>query len=155
VSVTIVRVGPGDADDFVSVMRLAFASLAGRLDPPSGAHTESLDSVRDSLTAGGGFLARAGDEFVGCARWRPEPDHIYAGRVGVLPAFRGRGVGAALMHAIEDVARQRGLRQVRVEVREPLADNQRFYERLGYRRLSVTQHPRGKDRVVLLAHDVG
>ena len=154
-SVTIVRVGPDDADEFVSVMRPAFESLRGRLDPPSGSHTETLDSIRASLAAGGGFLARIGDEVVGCARWRPEPDHLYAGRVGVLPEFRGRGIAAALMHAIEDVARQRGLPQVRVEVREPLADNLRFYERLGYRRLSVSQHPRGPDRVVLLALDLG
>jgi len=58
------------------------------------------------------------------------------------------------MRAIEDVAGKRGLKQVRVEVREPLTDNLRFYERLGYRRISSHQHPRGPDRVVVLAHDL-
>jgi ribosomal protein S18 acetylase RimI-like enzyme len=155
VTLRIDMVGLDEAEQFQRVMRLAFESLRGRLDPPSGSHTETLDSVRAWLAAAGGFLARFDSEIVGCARWRPEPDHLYAGRVGVLPEFRGRGIAAALMHAIEDVARQRGLPQVRVEVREPLADNLRFYERLGYRRLSVSQHPRGPDRVVLLARDVG
>jgi GNAT superfamily N-acetyltransferase len=155
VQIRIEAISPDDAASFLEVVHRAFESLRGRLDPPSGAHDETIESIRQTLGAGGGFLARAGQEIVGCARWRIEPDHLYGGRVGVLPAWRGRGVGAALVRALEDAARAAGRWRVEVEVREPLADNLRFFERLGYRRIGLHPHPRGADRVVRLLHEVG
>ncbi len=100
---------------------------------------------------GGAFLARIGPDAVGCARWRLEPTFVYGERVGVLPAFRGVGVGAALMHAIEDVGRAAGRRLARVGMRSQLEDNRRFYEGLGYEVVGSQRHPRGADSILWLA----
>ncbi|WP_235580197.1 GNAT family N-acetyltransferase [Rhodanobacter sp. Soil772] len=53
------------------------------------------------------------------------------------PEARGQGVGAALLEAAAEVARRRGCRALRLEVR---ADNHsaiKLYERLGYRRITA------------------
>ncbi|MFE3826736.1 GNAT family N-acetyltransferase [Streptomyces sp. NPDC059092] len=51
------------------------------------------------------------------------------GRLAVSPAARGLGIGAALVRAIEDAARERGLRVVDLHAQTHALG---FYERLGY-----------------------
>ncbi|MEU6123304.1 GNAT family N-acetyltransferase [Streptomyces sp. NPDC047123] len=51
------------------------------------------------------------------------------GRLAVARAARGLGVGAALVHAIEDAARTRGLTAVDLHAQTHALG---FYERLGY-----------------------
>jgi len=49
------------------------------------------------------------------------------------PEARGKGVGSALLAAVERAARRRGCREMRLEVRTDNASAIRLYERLGYR----------------------
>lgn len=80
------------------------------------------------------FLALAldgdGGEPVGAARLRDAGGGVAkAERVAVLREHRGRGVGEALMRALEQAARERGFRQVRLGAQLTALG---FYERLGY-----------------------
>lgn len=50
----------------------------------------------------------------------------------VTAAERGRGIGAALVHAAEDWARGRGLTLMGVRSNQVRLDAHRFYQRLGY-----------------------
>ena len=52
-------------------------------------------------------------------------------------AARGRGVGSALLDAVEQLARRRRCRALRLEVRADNPGAVRLYERLGYRRLAA------------------
>ena len=54
-------------------------------------------------------IARDGEQAVACGRLLADGK---IGRMAVLPAWRGRGVGAAVLAALVDEARQRGLRRV-------------------------------------------
>ncbi len=49
------------------------------------------------------------------------------------PEARGKGVGSALLATVEQAARLRGCRELRLEVRIDNATAVRLYERLGYR----------------------
>jgi len=53
--------------------------------------------------------------------------------IAVAPGFRGQGLAAILMRDAEEVARERGSRRLRLEVRADNAGAIRLYERLGYR----------------------
>ncbi|MFI1656895.1 GNAT family N-acetyltransferase [Streptomyces sp. NPDC020472] len=53
----------------------------------------------------------------------------FLGRLAVTKAARGLGVGAALVRAVEDVARERGLSAVDLHAQTHALG---FYERLGY-----------------------
>jgi predicted GNAT family N-acyltransferase len=63
---------------------------------------------------------------VGCARLLPD-GHI--GRMAVLPSWRGRGIGRALLDAALARAQARGLREVRLSAQLHAAD---FYRRAGF-----------------------
>lgn len=53
----------------------------------------------------------------------------HIGRVAVLPAWRGRGVGRALVAALLELARRRGLHRVRLAAQTGAIG---FYETLGF-----------------------
>ncbi|MGH8072050.1 MAG: hypothetical protein ACRERE_43825 [Candidatus Entotheonellia bacterium] len=54
-SVTIRRVGVEQAHEVLRIMRLAFEEYRGRLVPPSGALTETVEDVRTAISGGGTF----------------------------------------------------------------------------------------------------
>lgn len=53
--------------------------------------------------------------------------------LAVLPAFRGRGVGRALLAAVDERARARGCAKVTLEVREDNAPARGLYQAHGFR----------------------
>ena len=78
----------------------------------------------DALSAH--FLACCDGVPVGCARLLPD-GHL--GRMAVLPAFRGRGVGRALLAAALASARRRGFAEVVLSAQTHAAG---FYARAGF-----------------------
>ncbi|MDB5851690.1 MAG: family N-acetyltransferase [Rhodoferax sp.] len=52
--------------------------------------------------------------------------------VAVLPAYRGRGVGAQMLALVEDLARARGACKLTLEVLQGNRNAGRLYERLGF-----------------------
>ena len=94
---------------------------------------ESLDGYREILVAEldgcpVGTVSMGGHGFQ-----RPGSLRLFALDVG--EAFRGRGVGTALVDAVEAVAADRALTEVNLEVAIGNEDAVRLYQRLGYKRL--------------------
>lgn len=78
-------------------------------------------------------LAWRAGEPVGCAGLRLAGDVGELTKVYVVLAARGHGVGEAVVGAIEDAARVRGLRLLRMDTRADLPAPALLYRRLGYR----------------------
>jgi ribosomal protein S18 acetylase RimI-like enzyme len=152
--VTVRSARTDEAHAVLSIMQVAFEEYRGRLDPPSGALSETIDDVRAAISHGGAFLAFSSDTAVGSARFRLSPGYVYAGRVAVLPAYRGKGVAGALMEAVEASARAHGVAEVRVGVRGSLPANRRLYEKLGYRVLSTRPYETGTDVDITLSKEL-
>ena len=134
----------------MEAMRRAFEEYRGKLYPESGALGETLEDVRAGIASGGAFLAFVGEAIAGCARYRVLADHVYGERIGVLPAYRGRGIAAALTKAIEATAAARGVPQVQVKVRQRIPSNLRLYQKLGYRIVRSEPYPVGTDEQITL-----
>jgi ribosomal protein S18 acetylase RimI-like enzyme len=145
--------GLEEAEKVMEVMHLAFEEYRGKLYPESGALGETLADVRAGIASGGAFLAFVGEAIAGSARYRVFADHVYGERIGVLPAYRGRGIAAALTRAIEAHASERGVSQVQVRVRASIPSNLRLYEKLGYRVLAREPYPIGTDVQIILARN--
>jgi ribosomal protein S18 acetylase RimI-like enzyme len=123
-------------DDCPTLLRLlhaAFQEYDGALDPPSGAHRETLDSVRARLAEGTAILAICGEAPAGFAFYQPQDDYVYFSRLSVLPAFRNQGIGRALIEYVERRAAENGAEGVRLGVRTQLPHLIARYQRLGYR----------------------
>jgi ribosomal protein S18 acetylase RimI-like enzyme len=147
-----IRIAPATLQEVAAIhriMRAAFAEYAVGFDPPSGALRETVEDVVKAMQEGGAILAREGSEAAGTARFRIEPAYMYVGRVAVLPSFRGRGIGSAMMAYMETIARVLERPEIRLGTRQALPGNIIFYQYLGYEIVQIRQHPRGTDQIVL------
>jgi GNAT superfamily N-acetyltransferase len=83
------------------------------------------------------LVADAGGELVGLCTAYLDLDSVRFGRrcwvedLAVAPARRSQGVGAALLGAARDWARERGATHLELDTAEARVDAQRFYEREG------------------------
>jgi GNAT superfamily N-acetyltransferase len=116
----------------VALIRRAFAQYRGRLQPESSALSEDAAKIGALIAQGGVVVATEGGRITGCVAIQRKPDCIYAGRLAVEPAARGKGTGRALMAAAENVARGMAGRLLRVDVRLALAENRAFFRSLGF-----------------------
>jgi ribosomal protein S18 acetylase RimI-like enzyme len=57
-------------------------------------------------------------------------------RMWVAPAVRGMGIGRSLLRELEEVARRRGLRALRLDTNESLSEALELYRSSGYREIS-------------------
>jgi predicted GNAT family N-acyltransferase len=107
-----------DAARLASVRRAVFIEEQG---VPEALEWDAADTVSVH------FLALAADGSpIGCARLLPD-GHV--GRMAVLPGWRGRGVGRALLTAVLGAARARGHHRVQLSAQTHAAD---FYGRAGF-----------------------
>jgi ribosomal protein S18 acetylase RimI-like enzyme len=117
----------------LAVLHAAFEEYRAWLDPPSGVHRETVESLRRYLERGHLTLALLDNQIVGCVLYHAEKDHVYFGRLSVLPAYRNRGIAHMLIDHVEACARDLDLPRVRLSVRMAQPHNRAYYERIGYR----------------------
>lgn len=111
-------------------------SLAAALAPePSAAHLaqrfeDSRTGIRTMLVAAIDGCA-VGTISIGEGQFQRRGSlRLFALDVG--PAFRRKGVGSALVHAVESIAAKRGLDAINLEVETDNEGAIRLYRRLGY-----------------------
>jgi GNAT superfamily N-acetyltransferase len=134
---TIREAAVEEAATLLWLMQTAFQEYEQVLDPPSGVHVETLETVCRKMAAGGAALALVDGNPVGFAFYEPRGDLVYFGRLSVLPQFRNQGIGGALLEYVEARARQSGAAGVSLGVRLQLPHLVARYQRLGYR---ITKH---------------
>lgn len=110
---------PGDAQ---AVRRIREAVFVREQGVPAAIEQDGRDGDCAHVLA----ESAAGDA-IGTARLLPDGR---IGRMAVLPAWRSRGVGRALLARLLEVAAARGLDEVFLHAQRPVVG---FYERLGFR----------------------
>jgi ribosomal protein S18 acetylase RimI-like enzyme len=124
----------------LKIVQEGFEEYRGVLNPPSGAHRETLDLIQGKMTEGGAFIAWMGETPVGAVVHEPYEGALYLGRLAVLPTYRKHGIAHLLVEAIENLARERQLPKVTLGVRTQLPGNRAFFERLGYQVIGYHSH---------------
>jgi ribosomal protein S18 acetylase RimI-like enzyme len=130
-----------EASLLLAIMHAAFEEYLGQLDPPSGVHAETIESVQSKLKTAKAVIAFVENEAAGCVFYEKENEHLYLGRLSVLPQFRQLGVGRALIDYVEAQAVNLNVHRVQLGVRIALPHLKAYYEKLGYRILSYETHP--------------
>lgn len=123
----------------------AFAVMEGRIDPPSSALRLTPGSLADKARAETLLLAWEDGDLVGCVFVADQGEALYVGKLAVRPDRQHRGIGKALMQAVEALACEAGCANLELETRIELAGNHRTFERLGFRRTGERAHA-GYDR---------
>lgn len=141
---TDIREEAVDSAAAAALLRVYFADVASRYygRPATDAELDAAmaEDPSDQLTPprGAFLMAWWGDEPVGCVGLAPLTDGVLQlGRMFVVPTQRGRGLGARLLVAAEDVARERGARAIRLNTRRDLVEAQRLYRAHGYREIDA------------------
>ncbi|WP_162463073.1 GNAT family N-acetyltransferase [Paenibacillus psychroresistens] len=126
-----IKVASKDEIDIVySTMVDAFKDYAGKLNPASGALSETTENILNTMNHGGGsVIAWDGLIATGSARFKFIEHYIYIGRVAVLPEYRGKGIGKAMLAFLEKMAEEKNISESRVEVRLSIPDNIEMYKR--------------------------
>lgn len=140
-NITFVHAQLTDAAALLAVIQAAYAEFQGKLEPPSGAFTETENSICAKLGNGGAVKALADGMLIGCVLYEPKGDFMYFGRLAVLPAWRRGGVAQGLIAAVEECTKAAGLTRVQIGVRLVLPAHQVYYEGLGYRPIAYECHP--------------
>jgi len=130
-----------DAAAILTVIQLAFAQYEGKLVPQSGAARETVETVTARLARENCVMALREERLVGCLFYEHLGDHLYFGRLAVLPEQQGRGVARRLVGEVEAVALAAGIATVALDVRIALPGNAALFAALGYREVSRHAHP--------------
>ncbi|MEV5748263.1 GNAT family N-acetyltransferase [Actinoallomurus sp. NPDC052308] len=124
--------GPEDAGELLTLQRAAYATEARIYgDPELPPLVQTLDELVAELDRGVAFKVTYGRRIVGAVRGRVEGDLLRIGRLTVAPDFQGRGLGTALLAAIEESVVP-GARRATLFTGHLSTANLRLYERLGY-----------------------
>ena len=106
--------------------------------PEPGATHFSLDGAQIDSGDGAFLIAYADDVAVGCGAVRRLDDATgELKRMYVHPSVRGKGIGRALVAALESEARRIGVTRVVLETGTRLAPAIKLYEGMGYVRIPL------------------
>ena len=83
------------------------------------------------------LVATVGEVLAAFVMFRPLEDRLYVEQIDVLPAFAGRRLGAALLDAVSERARARGLAGLALSTFRDVPWNAPYYRRLGFRDLEA------------------
>lgn len=94
----------------------------------------AVESLLDDARSGGAFVAFDHLGPMACATLRLlDPLTAEVKRMFVHPRARGRGVGEAMLVALENAASARGCTRIVLDTHASLVEAARLYRRLGYR----------------------
>jgi ribosomal protein S18 acetylase RimI-like enzyme len=115
-------------DELLAVVHDAFREF----QPPSSVLNETLADLTARFGRETFLVALAGEAIVGSVFCARKDDALYLTRLAVLPAWRRRGVGRALMRGAEDEARRTGAAHLTLRVRKTLPANLGYFRGLGF-----------------------
>lgn len=130
--VAIIQATDADAGEILTVQRAAYVSEAQLYGNPTlSALTETLNEVRAAIAAGGVLVARLESRVVGAVRGVRDGEDCEIARLVVAPDMQQRGIGAALIDAVERSAVD-DVRRFRLHTGDRSEANLRLYQKVGY-----------------------
>jgi ribosomal protein S18 acetylase RimI-like enzyme/SAM-dependent methyltransferase len=134
--------------ELLALQRSAFSIEAEREDHWALAPLQQTEAeLAAEIASGTVLVARHGNALVGSVRAQIEGATCHVGRLMVRPDLQGRGIGRALMAAIE--ARCAEAQQFELFTSVRASRNLRLYERLGYREVRRGRECGGIDVVFM------
>lgn len=136
---TIVSTQQEDAEQIAAIIRASHQDVAQmfsltRNNNPKHPSFCTRDWVSADFERGEKyFLYKIGGKVTGCVAFeQPDPETAYLNRLSVLPPYRRRGIGAALVRHIIDYARSKQVRIISIGIIAAHADLKSWYAGLGF-----------------------
>ena len=126
---TSARIRPAVKSDCPAILEVMFSTPMSR---ESSWWLNTVESLEAKLASGGGFVAEADGRIVGCVMHVVSDTDLVLRGLAVRPEFEDRGIGTALVGAVEAGARARDLPRVLLAVSASNLEVCDYYLRLGY-----------------------
>ena len=132
--------------DWTAILRLiqqAFASMDGRIDPPSSMRALTVAAIAEQAQKGEVWVI--GAPAVACMFLTPKGHALYLGKLAVAASHRGKGLARVLVDVADARARVLGLPVLELQTRVELVENHATFRALGFVEVGHSAHP-GYDR---------
>lgn len=138
---------PYDWTGVLALIRAAFASMDGVIDPPSSMHRLTQTDIARQAKEGEVWVL--GEPPLACMFLTIKGDWLYLGKLAVAADQRGKGHARRLVKQAMRRAKALGLRGVELQTRIELTANHATFAALGFVETERTAHP-GYDRPTTL-----
>jgi len=133
--------GFDDWEGLLALLRESFASMDGRIDPPSSLHAFDAAKLAAKAAAEELVLAFLDGALVGCLFAAARGEALYLGKIAVKPGLQGRGIARRMFERAEASARARGFTALELQARIELVENHRAFAALGFVKTGEGRHP--------------
>jgi N-acetylglutamate synthase-like GNAT family acetyltransferase len=133
-----------------ALMTVAFASMEGRIDPPSSLHLMGLDDLAIEAARAELWVIDGAEGPLACVILTPRADTLYLGKLAVTHVARGQGLARQMVELAVARAKALGLPTVSLQTRMELVENHAAFTALGFEMTGATAHP-GYDRPTSLS----
>lgn len=124
------RLAQGQLDEMIDAQNRIFEDYIIPIKSSRQFFIDFLKSVGGDLR--NVLVSLDGDQIVGYVNPVYDGEEAWIGGLGVLPSYRGKGIGTQLMLAAEQECTERGVREISLEVIEGNEMAKKLYDRLGY-----------------------
>lgn len=126
------RAGPADTAAIRALTRAVYAKWITSIAREPRPMTADYDrAVRDHWID----LLEVDGELLALIEMIPAPDHLWIQNIAVDEARQQSGLGRLLLDHAEEIARQSGFRELRLNTNAAFAANLSFYRHMGFREL--------------------
>ncbi len=130
--------GPFDWTSLLTLIRVEFSYMDGRIDPPSSMHRLTEESLKQqSLSA---EIWAIGTPPVACVVLTPRPDALYIGKLAVSASHRRQGLARQLIDLAASRAKALGKPFLELETRVELVENQHAFTTMGFIETARSAH---------------
>lgn len=136
---------PPEGQELHRLLSQAYASMEGRIDPPSSMMRLSPTDIMIKLATEDLIVARSGDRILGCLFGHAEDDAYYVGKIAVARPVRRQGLARTMIEAAAKRGAALGKSELRLQSRVELIDNHAAFLALGFDQSGTYSHP-GFDR---------
>jgi GNAT superfamily N-acetyltransferase len=126
--------------ELLQLLHEAFAYMDTRIDPPSSVHRLTPESLASKSQEETLFLAADDGALVGCVFARLQNDALYVSKFAVRPDRQGAGISRRLKNAVEQHARDIGVRHLDLDTRIELTENHATFAAMGYIKVAESSH---------------
>lgn len=130
-----------DMAPVLALLRMAFAGMERRIDPPSSLHQLTEVGIAEQAQAGEVWVIGE----LACMFLTPcpeaDPPELYLGKLAVHPSAQRQGLARALIKLAEQRAHALGLSVLRLKTRVELVENHRAFEKMGFTNVAEHSHP--------------
>lgn len=125
----------------LDLIRRAFAAMEGRIRPESSVHRMTAETLRAQAAASEVWILENAAGPVATMTLTSQENSLYIGKLAIAGDFRGRGFARQLVRHADQRARTLGLRELELQTRVELTENQALFAHLGFREVARTAHP--------------